>query len=270
MGLQIQQISDYGTTNPVVARLSIQTKDLLQFYKLTKDDERQIFRIMFADVQPKIMTCFRIKERIVQEVHAEQKKIDEGRMEIQSGGRAYTLPSILDLRQDAEIFLYNGKSALRDFGNTFRVLFGKDFKNEARYDRILDWAKKKFGSEDVITKMLLDDQSWLQKIVKMRNAIEHPGGYSGILHIANFTAKEDGKKILVTEPVWHLNSEPEAPIAYAMEVLVGNLVGFCEEMLILCLQKVGPKFGSQVAIAEIPEAERDPSCPIRFRAVISR
>jgi hypothetical protein len=51
--MRIQQILDEGTTNPIVARLSIQTQNLLPFYNLSEDQRQKIFGIMFADVQPK-------------------------------------------------------------------------------------------------------------------------------------------------------------------------------------------------------------------------
>jgi len=269
MAFRIQQISDYGTANPIVARLSLQTKELLQFYKISKKQKEDLFGVMFSDVQPKIMACFRIKEQLTKEIRAHQKKIDEKGLEFQAQGRAYTLPSILDLRLHAETFLYNAKSALRDFTTVFLILFSKDFQKEARFDKVLKWARQQFGSADPLTTMVEEDQAtWIAKIVKMRNAVEHPGGHSGILRIENFTATENGKTVFVTEPVWYLNSEVKVPIANEMDVMVTNLLTFCEETLVLCLEKF--KSGFPIALAEIPESERDPACPMRFRVVLNK
>ena len=77
MELRIQQISDYGTSNSIVARLSLQTKELLRFYKLSEKQKEEIFGVMFSNIQPKLMTCFRIKEQLTSEIRGHQKKIDE-------------------------------------------------------------------------------------------------------------------------------------------------------------------------------------------------
>jgi hypothetical protein len=149
------------------------------------------------------------------------------------------------------------------------ILFSKDFKKEARFDKVLKWARVEFGDSDPFTIMLKEDEStWIKKIIKMRNAVEHPGGHSGVLHIENFDAIEDDRKILIIEPVWYLKSEEKVPIAYEMDVMVLNLLTFCEETLILCLEKF--KKGFPIMLVEIPEKDRDEKCPIRFRMTIDQ
>lgn len=269
MTFRIQQISDYGTANPIVARLSLQTKELVQFYNLSNQQKEDIFGLMFLSIQPKLMTCFRIKEQLTKEVREHQRKIDEIGLEFQANGKAYTLPSILDLQFHAETFLYNAKSVLRDLTDIYSILFSKNFKKEARFDKVLKWSKKRFGAEDPLTKMLEDDEStWIKKIIRMRNVVEHPSGHSGILHVENFNSIEKEGKVLVSEPVWHLNREKKAPIVREMDVMVANLLTFCEESLILCLEKF--KRGLPIAIVEIPEKERNKECPIRFRMTLDQ
>ncbi len=269
MTFRIQQLSDYGTANPIVARLSLQTKELLQFYNLSDKQKEEVFGLMFLSIQPKLMTCFRIMEQLTKEVREQQKKIDEVGLEFQAHGRAYTLPSILDLQHRTETFLYNAKSVLRDLTDIFSILFSMDFKKEARFDKVLKWSMKRFGAEDPLTKMLGDDEStWIKKIIKMRNAVEHPGGHSGFLHVENFNSIEKEKAVLVIEPEWYLNNEEKVPIVYEMAAMVNNLLTFCEETLILCLEKFNKGF--PIVIVEIPEKERDEACPIRFRMTIDQ
>jgi hypothetical protein len=77
MAFRIQQISDYGTENPIVARLTLQTKELLPFYNLSDNQKEKIFEVMFSGIQPKLMTCYRIKEKLTKEIREHQKRIDE-------------------------------------------------------------------------------------------------------------------------------------------------------------------------------------------------
>jgi hypothetical protein len=269
MAISIQQVSDYGTANSIVARLSLQTSELLQCCRMPQKQKKELFGSMFSHVQPKVMACFSIKERLSKEIRAHQKKIDETGLELQAQGRAYTLPSILDLRLHAETFLYNAKSALRDFTAVFLVLFSKDFGKKAHYHKVHEWAEQHFGSADPLTKMLDHDQAtWIARIVKMRNAVEHPDDHSGVLHVENFTVTQRGNTAFVTEPMWYLDSETKGPIAAEMDVFVTNLLTFCEETVVLCLEEFNSGF--PIAFAEIPEAERDPACPMRFRVVLNQ
>jgi hypothetical protein len=266
MVFRIQQISDYGTANSIVARLSLQTQDFLAFYNLTDKQKEEVFALFFSSLQPKLMSCFRITEQLTKEVREHQTKINGAGVEFQPQGNVYTLPSILDLQNRAETFLYNGKSVLRDLTDIFSILFSKDFKKEARFDKVLKWARKEFGPDDPLTRMLEDDVTWIKKLVSMRNAVEHPGGYSGILHIENFDSIEGVGKVLVVEPLWHLNTEKRVPIVHEMDAFVTNLLTFCEEILVHSLEKF--KKGFPIMIVEIPEKERDPQCPKRFKMVM--
>jgi hypothetical protein len=265
MAFRIQKISDYGASNPICARLTLQLNTLFEFCNISKRQKEDIFGIMLQEVVPKLMACFRIKEELTKEIREHQKKIDENGLEFQAQGRAYTLPSIMDLRHHTETFLYNAKSALRDFTVIFQIFFAKDFQKKAHYNKVLKWAEQKFGRKDRLSKMLAEDAMWITQIIKMRNAVEHPD--RNILHIENFTSIENGKTVLVVEPVWYLNSEKQSPIARDMEVYVSNLLTFFEESLLLCVEKFPSGF--PVAFAEIPEADRDSKCPVRFRVVLT-
>ena len=265
--VQIQQILDQGTANPIVARLSIQTQDLLPFYDLSEEQRQKIVGLMFSDIQPKLLACSRISEQFASEVRGHQKRIDEIGVEVQAASRAYKIPAIFDVRSRAEIFLYQAKSVLRDLTKLFLILFGKDFNNTARFDLVAEWAEAEFGEQDELTKMLKTDEGlWIRSLVKMRNAVEHPAGRSGTLHVQNFTAEVVGSSIVVLEPVWYLDNNEKSPVVRDMGVFTDNLLTLCEQTLILCLEKF--KKGFPIVVVEVAEGDRDPSCPVRYRMTL--
>ena len=262
-----QQISDYGTKNPIVARLCLQVKDIIQFFPLSETQKENVFGIMCIDVMPRIMTCYKINEEIGGEIIKCKEKINKDVIPTQSQEGTLTLPSILNLNERVETFLYNSKSALRDFIKIFNVIFNATLKKEARYDLVYKLAKGEFGEKDNLTKVLKQNYDlWIQQIVKMRNAVEHPGGYSGHLQIHNFRITYINSKPFIVEPSWHLNGAPATPIIVDMATFIHNLLTFCEETLILCLQKLNNKF--PIKVVEIPENERRPECPVRFRVTM--
>jgi len=268
MKFHFQQISDYGTKNPIVARLSLQVKDIIQFFPLNETQKENVFGTMCMDVMPRIMTCYKINEEIGGEIIKCKEKINKDDIPTQSQGRTLTLPSILNLNGRVETFLYNSKSALRDFIKIFNVIFNANLKKETKYDLVYKWAKGKFGEDDNLTKVLKQNYDlWIQQIVKMRNAVEHPGGYSGHLQIHNFRITQTiNSEPLIVEPSWHLNDDPATPIIVDMTTLIHNLLTFCEETLILCLEKLDNKL--PVRVVEIPENKRRPECPVRFRVTM--
>jgi hypothetical protein len=265
--MQIQQILDDGTANPIIARLSIQTKDLLPFYNLAEDQRQEVFGLMFSDIQPKLLACSRISKELAKEVTDHQKRIDEVGIELQAGGKAYKIPAIFDLRSRAETFLYQAKSVLRDLTKLFLILFGEDFNNTARFDLVVEWAEAEFGEENELTKMLKTDESlWIRLLVKMRNAVEHPGGRSGTLHVENFTAQVKGSTVVVLEPVWYLDNDKKSAVVRDTRVFTDNLLTLCEQTLILCLEKFKKDF--PIVVVEIAERDRNPSCPVRYKITL--
>jgi hypothetical protein len=262
--MEYRQISDYGTANPIVARLSLQTQELLQFYDLSESQKQDVFGLMFSDIQPKLLTCFGIADKIAKQVAEERQKLRDGNVEVQ--GSAYRIPNIFNLRS-VETFLYQAKSVLRDLTRLFLILFSKDFGNQAHFHSVLAWSNEKFGEKHPLTAMLKTDQdTWIKKIIQMRNAVEHPEGKSGTLNVLNFTSSKQANQIMVTEPLWGLNNDPPVSIAEAMPVMVDNLLTFCEQVLILCLEEFKKDF--PIVLVEVPESKRDPKCPIRYKMTV--
>jgi len=104
----------------------------------------------------------------------------------------------------------------------------------------------------------------------MRNAVEHPSGNSGHLHIHNFELLSENHPEYpkVIEPAWHLNDEPAVSIAMDLFTYTDNLLMFCEDILVACMMNKGmPKI---LRICEIPETERNSSAPIRLKIVLKK
>lgn len=268
MSFIIKKISDHGTSNPIVARLSVQTSELMQFYPLSKEKRDKIFEILHENVQPRLLRSYEINKELLSDLKKIDEEIAKEGVHIQASGRVTTVPQIMKLRERCENYLYNAKSALRDLSCIFEPLFGKKF-NEARYDTIYSWAKKKFGEDDNLAKIIKQDHDlWIKKVVSMRNVVEHPGGRSGQLHIHNIelTTSPDSQKILFVDPTWHLNNEPRVSISEDFNTFIWNLLEFTEDILVLSLEKFDKKF--PIAVAEIPKEERNPQCPVRLRVIL--
>jgi hypothetical protein len=267
MVFQIKKVSDHGTANPIVARLSLQTHELIQFCSIEKDVKDKVIELYHDRIQPRVLTCDEITQEISSEILTIAEELNAKGFDIQSQGRVIEVPQLTKLEPRVEQYLYSYKSALRELSAIFNYFFGTEF-NEARFDKILKWSVEYFGEENELSRLLKEDQGlWIQKVISMRNAVEHPGGYSGYLHIHNFELLPENhlEYPKVIEPTWHLNDEPAVSIAKDLLTNTDNLLTFCEDILVVCMINKG--IPNMLRVAEIPEKDRNPSSPIRLRMV---
>lgn len=268
MAFTLSKVSDYGTATPVVARTTVQVMQVLDVYGLGKEEKERIYSIYIELVRPKLIRCMEIVNKLDAAIEKINADIQKNGPKTQSHGRVVELPHIEQLKEDVESYLYNAKSALRDIALILEPILGKRFNN-SRYDKILTWSEESFGKESNLSKMLTNDQEWIKEIISKRNAVEHPGEYSGTLHVDNYklvTVNNDTHQQCIIEPTWHRDGEEPSFIVSDLTTVFHNLLEFSEAILMASLQQRGSPF--PVVIYEIPEQERDAHCPVRLRASI--
>lgn len=263
---EFRQISDYGTSNPIVARLSIQTSQLCEPFLLDKDTKESVLKIYGFDVQPKLLECFRIADWLWSELVRLDKEIAKSGFDIQAGGRAVTVPTVLRLESQAETFLYNAKASLRELVKIINLFYHTAF-NSPRYDKVANWASKKLGENDDLSRLVNQDHRlWIKDIIDRRNAVEHPNGELGPMRIQNTQVTRTDEGIKLIEPSWALGDGKFSSIRQDMFVFIDNFLEFAEDLLVILLKR--QKCTIPVLFVEIPEKERDPKMPIRLRVTI--
>ncbi|NTU73669.1 hypothetical protein HGB07_05910 [Candidatus Roizmanbacteria bacterium] len=265
MVFKLQKVSDYGTSNYIVARTSVQISELLRPIQLEKEKDEKICELFFMKIQPRLIRCYEISNKISGDLEKIDADLKENGIKTQSAGRVVEVPHVMQLTEDVETYLYNAKSVLRDLAVLFEIFFNKKF-DHSRYSDILKWAKEYFEKDHPITKFIEANQPWLKDIVQRRNAVEHPGGYSGHLHIKNIEFVEDKENSHFAPPTWHLNENPPTPIHNDIQVILRNILEFSEILFVLILQTIESPF--PLKFYEIPEKEREEKAPVRFGVTI--
>ena len=261
----IRKVSNYGTSNYIVARTAIQVNKLLQPISLDEKKKEKIFALFYLKIQPRLILCMEISDRINRDLESINNELKEKGTKTQSNGKIVEVPHVYKLQEDVETFLYNAKSVLRDLSGLFEIFFNKKF-NHSRYHHILKWAKKKFGDKHPIPSLIEDNLTWLKDIVERRNAIEHPGNNSGYLHIRNIEFVDEINNPRFVAPTWYLNDYRPSLINCDLEIILRNLLEFSEILFILCLATIETMI--PLRFFEIPEEERDKSMPVRFGVTI--
>jgi len=263
MAFQIKKVSEHGTTNPIVARLSLQTRDLVQFSGLSETDRDRIVELYHGRIQPRLLECDDISQEIVKEIFDIASELDKNGFKIQSDGRVIEVPHLIRLEQRVEQFLYSAKAVLREIAKLFEIFFGKTF-TEPRFDKVVSWLEAEFGKDEKIAGMVQDHKSWIKDLIDRRNAVEHPDGNVGRLSITNFKlVSEENQSPKLAEPTWQLGDLPEASVANDLLITITNLLEFAEDLLVACMIQHG--FPNMMVINQIPENERNADCPIRLR-----
>lgn len=266
MNFIITKISNHGVSHPFVARLSVQTSELIQWADLSKEDQDAVSGLYMTTLQPRLLKCYDILCRL-QQALSESVASAENEQKQQQDRRIRAMPHVVGLQGEVEPFLYETKNYLRDLLNLFRIFFGfnqivasqfYDVKGNGE-SQVSAWSRKKFGADDDLTKLLKSEQAWVEQIIRMRDAVEHPGGWSGTLTIHNVRLHPQG----LIPPSWSRTGCPESDIFTDMKTTMDDLLTIAEDLLVACIQKRS-RF-PMLAFYEIAEKDRAPEIPQRLR-----
>lgn len=259
-----KKILDKGASHPVVARLQMQAGELLQNTNFGKAQREAILQASF-DASFRLIRCFDIAQRLKAQCAEAEQKHEPG-----DNPKARHIPHVIGLEQEAETFLYEAKNFLRDVAGIVNAAFGTTFdeasqftKKKASQSEITEWAEATFGPADRLTQFFRLHERWIGEVVRMRNAVEHPGGWSGKLHIVNYEPMPDGT---IRRPVWHLNDEAPSRLVEDMEGLCEQMLVFADELIALIVDRNLPPL---FQLYEIPEDSRDPQVPKSFVVSLS-
>jgi hypothetical protein len=264
MPFVFKKVLNYGTKHPVIARLKLETFDFLEWTELSKDKRERVIGAYF-DLSERLLKCHEVYERLV-------TKRDTALAEVQptTDPRVRGVPYLIGLKGELETFLYEGKNFLRELLVVVNTFFGTKFREASAFcvhsgkseAKVVEWAAKQFGAHDNFTTMLASEHQWLDELISKRNAVEHPGGRSGTLHIENFKPASDGG--LVT-PTWRRDETPACDIFQDLETYLDNLLTFAEDVLVSCVYHNAARGIVELQFVEIAEEDRNPSCPRRIK-----
>jgi len=277
MSYVVTKTSDHGTSNPIVARLSVQSRQLMEPFSISEKKKKRVWGLLHDKVQQELLSCYDIWSQILSRKKKIVAKIEETGIQTQSHGRVATIDQIENLKHLAGSFLYSAKSALRDIKFMICEFYETDAyickikAKDLNYKCLKEWAEKKFGEEDEFAKLVSEDfDLWIDEVYSKRNAVEHPGGYSGYLEISNFTAAQDpeSKEWKGVLPQWQRNQNQPSSITRDMQITIENILNFSEDVLVHCLRRAGSMV--PVVIYEIEKENRDSDCPIRLRVTLDQ
>jgi hypothetical protein len=74
MAFELKKVLEHGTTNPIVARLSLQILEILKHCNTSQDIRDQVGDLYMNSLQKKLLRCWEIEERFKKEFAAAVSK----------------------------------------------------------------------------------------------------------------------------------------------------------------------------------------------------
>lgn len=270
---EVKKALEHGVTNPVVARLTLQILELLQKTNLPKEKRESVGGIFISSLVQKLLRCWEIEQRL-------REAWEKSAADFKSPGRgavAVEVPQVPRFREDCEEFLYSAKNFLRDLITVYSALHGTKYKDASewtpvgkRTDSVMSHAQGKYGEGHMNTRYFAQLPKCVAPFTEMRNAVEHPTGWSGALVTENIALK-DGRQLV--PPTWR--REKDGAVSYGpfslvddMKVAIENMLILAEDIVVMwAIDNLDPPGAMEITV--VPEAECDPQCPIKYKANLS-
>jgi len=267
MQFEFKKVANYGTNNPIVARLSLQNLQILQKCKISKEVKDKVGGLYLDSLMKKLLRCWEIEDSF-------KKSFAEAAAKYKppaAPNAPVEIPQIDRLDADCHNFLYEAKNYIRDVLYVVNKLYDTSFSKASEFSKarkggksLIEFAKETFGPDDPKTRMLVEAVPWVEEAIAKRNAVEHPDGYSGRLAIENFRREPDQR---LCEPVWHRvnskNATEPSSIRADLDTLIHNLLTLGEDVLVSWANE-NLESPEMMEIVIIPEGHRDPKNPAKY------
>lgn len=260
---------DQGVNNPIVARLTLQNFELLQNCAIPKETAEKIQAIYLGELTPKLLRCSHIHEKL----RADTEKLAASYKPPSKGATSVELPQVMQLEEECRNYLYEAKNFLRDLLKVFNLLFGTSFKDWSEWTTAkkpnpsaIEYVEANFHNRPDHIRYLKQLPACTEPFVRMRNAVEHPGGHNGDLVIRNFRFEPDGTLVA---PDWRRDKGSTTeygpiPIVDDMRIGVHNLLTLAEDILVMWAVDHAAAPGL-MEMNVIPEGNRNPGCPVKYK-----
>lgn len=260
-----QKILNEGTSEPFFARMMLQIMEIRDFIMPgpLHEKDRLEFDKYYEPVLNNLIECRHAKLNCEKLIEEHSKKMETGEIVV-SQGRAYEIKESIDidLNRNFKDFFMKGEVSLqclnklcKYWGYPISFFFQNDKDFEKKSEKFISINKgEKY--EHFVDMLKKDRISWYLFFNEVRNKIEHEGfNLPKILYKIN----QDGKMMAYFPTI------NDRPLLEILNNFWNNLFEFSEDVFIFLFSFKLPPI---TEIGVIPENERDPKCPKKYRVVL--
>lgn len=242
MSLKMRKVLDYGTADPLVARVSFQWIEILDWFDLPESRRQSVLEMLTLNLQPKLLYCRTTLRRLKRLLFTNGFDDPQTRIAYAPWGDACGCFVQLHL-------------ACIDFCQALQVIL--ELKaTQCTSEDLLQWAQRTLGPHDPVTQYMARLHThWNSPLREIQSLLRPPFIPTHTPHCPSPDAKRP-------------NPPPSELVALAinrLDSLAEGLVPLIEDGVFAALTQVPLR--APVTFAEIPEAERNQTAPVRFRAM---
>jgi hypothetical protein len=129
MAFEYKKLLDHGTSNPIVASLSLQILEILKQCNASKDIQDAVGNLYMTSLLPRLIRCWEIEQRFKEEFAAAVGKYKPPA----SANAPVEVPQIARLEPECHNFLYEAKNFIRDLLQVVNNLYGTTFEEASEF-----------------------------------------------------------------------------------------------------------------------------------------
>ncbi len=252
-----------GASNPIVARIVIQSADALGNWPLRNGDPKAIKRCLHA-CKEEALACEAAYNRLKPQYDAAVQRVNEGKLQVQ--GNIIDCPTLPSLRDDVAAFLTSAKRALQSVGDIFNQFYVPDNKKPLVSNANFEFAITRLENTPPPNQQFID---YLRKVlpivrrfVDLRNGLEHPRA-TDATQIHDFLITPKG----VAGPTWQRAAlVPAGPVIQEMHTFLDFVVVFFESVFLSGLLD-NIAINIPIEAKSVEESAIDPECPVHYRVM---
>ncbi len=251
----LTKISDVGTSNPIVARLTAGLPEIVELVRLNKEDKQKIKDLLF-DISQELIEAEKCALEVIQEIEQIEARISLAAEKQQPCEMPTSIESALSLNRSRDFLKYS-LSSFRKLGQIISVIF-KIGNKEHRFWNVINDLKKN-GSDSEVLNVLLHYKPWYQKVIDLRDDDEHRSASTAFL--LNYEVKKGVDFYYLERPSFNEGTKVYDFLSSSLKILLL----FCEDVVVSSLVDYLPEM---IEVVEIPESQRNSKCPKRFRLTL--
>ena len=253
--------TEFGASDPTVARLFLQPTDMLHVVFSDQSREPKGLRRALFELCSSVKSAAKAYDGLSSRLRATKiEAVDHkpGAFRTVEVTRAGTL------LPEVEALLGHLKRSIQATINLPSFLLGTQFTGKPNVDGVRKELTARYGSADGLVLLFDEVRDELVRMIDVRNGSEHPRtGYRTT--VTDWHLGAEGKPV---EPTLHFEREGAAvrlPLNQFLIDSISIVVEFAEQLFLWCMDKQECP-GVRCGIEEINDI--DPTCPIRYRAVL--
>lgn len=255
----------HGASDPIVARTIIQTEKLLEKFFQRSSEKYVAISDISWEVMNALVSLRFIRERLEKQVQGHIGVLEKKMEEYTRPDKPKTLPIIEYYDIEFRSFANEVRRVLNTISDLFLPLTGESNFSGGKFHKAQKWAEEKRGPDSLLAQMLGGDQRWIKPWIDIRIAIEHPEADKYVETI-DFSLEPSGTIRLPTWRFIHPDYDMDKPqnLLDVMDTCIDNLLKFFEDLLMALTDGHLPS-NIKVFFETIPEEDRDPNLPVRYK-----